>query len=104
MIKVDVRDLAIAHIKVLSTPAAANQRFIIGTKTCSPAAVVKVICEHFPALQDRCAKDTGADTTPPFFFDDGSTVKALDISFRPFEETFVDTTTRILELEKKLGG
>jgi hypothetical protein len=56
-----------------------------------------------PGLNGRLPRDTGKGGAVPLELDDKATVKALEVEFRSFEETFDDTGKRILELERQFG-
>jgi nucleoside-diphosphate-sugar epimerase len=110
---VDVRDLALAHVRALTAPGARNKRFLIGGKALSSKLIVDTL-RHLselsesegglPELKNRLPKDTGADTdVTPVRMDptEGNTVLGLEGNLSSSEATFGDTARKILELEKK---
>ena len=101
--QIDVRDLVKLHVQALTDPAAANQRFLVGTELFSYKRIANVLREEVPELKDRVVEE-GAGTPPTPLLDDSKTKELLNFQPRPFEETVIDTVHRILELEKKLGG
>lgn len=101
--QVDVRDLAEAHIKALTSSTAANQRLLLSPGVFTNEKLVQVIYDRFPSLRDRLSKNENQENVVPAKFDLSKT-EALGIKYTSFEDTIVDTVKRLLELEKKLNG
>lgn len=97
---VDVRDLADAHIRALTTPAAANKRYLIGGSTYSNTAAVKVLADHFPELKSKLPVGDEENVIVASI-EAGEGNEVLEMSFKTFEETVVDMTNKILEIEKR---
>lgn len=97
---VDVRDLADAHIKALTTPAADNKLYLIGGSPYSNMAAVKVLVDHFPELKSKLLVDDEENVIVASI-EAGEGNEALEMSFKTFEETVVDMTNKILEIEKR---
>jgi nucleoside-diphosphate-sugar epimerase len=96
---IDVRDLAHAHVKALTTPAAADKRYLIGGFPYSNTAVVKVLNEQFPKLKSKLpVGEEDKIIVATIGAEEGNSV--LEMKFKTFEETVVDTTKKILEIEK----
>jgi nucleoside-diphosphate-sugar epimerase len=98
---IDVRDLAELHIKALTTPAAANKRFVVGRPMTYQelANVMKTI----PEVQGRVAKDNDQIITLPRL-ETKPVEEALPIKYRTLEETVHDTVKALLTLEKKFSA
>jgi nucleoside-diphosphate-sugar epimerase len=97
---IDVRDLADAHVKALTTPAAAGKRYLIGGFPFSNTAVVKILGEEFPELKDKLpVGDEENVIVAQIEATEGNEV--LGMKFKTFEETVVDTTKKIVEIEKR---
>ena len=105
---IDVRDLATAHVRALTTPEAANKRFFIGGQTLTSSLIVKTLTQLSekgvlpPDFKNRLPKDTGKDTDlslPKIGAEEGNTI--LNLKLRDPEETFGDLVKKVLELEKK---
>jgi nucleoside-diphosphate-sugar epimerase len=97
---IDVRDLADAHVKALTTPATAGKRYLIGGHDFSNTAVVKVLADKFPELKSKLPEgDEENVIVAQIEAGEGNTV--LGMKFKTFEETVVDTTRKILEIEKR---
>jgi len=105
---IDVRDLAEAHIKALTTPEAANKRFLIGGLSLSYTLIVETLRKlsdsSIPELKGRLPKPSGEDEkVTPAHLEAEVGNKVLDMKLRSAEETFGDAARRILELEKRFG-
>lgn len=106
---IDVRDLATAHVRSLTTPGAANKRFLVGGAALTSTLVVKTLEKLadegvLPELKGRLPKDTGKDVDLALArirAEEGNEV--LGLSFRTPEQTFGDLARKVLELEKKEG-
>jgi hypothetical protein len=93
--------LADAHIKALTTPAAANKRFLIGGAQRFTNTMAVHTISQIPEIASRCPKDSGEDPLV-FHAETAETDRILDMKYRSKEETFLDTAKRFLELEKQL--
>lgn len=97
---VDVRDLADAHVKVLTKPEAANRRLLINGKPMTYTALVHALAK-VPELKGRLPADSGEDAkVTPARIDAEEDNKLLGLTFRTVEETMADTAKRLLELER----
>ncbi|KAK0717553.1 hypothetical protein B0T26DRAFT_802653 [Lasiosphaeria miniovina] len=98
---VDVRDLADAHVKALTTPAAANRRLLVNGKPMTYTSLVHALAEAIPELEGRLPADSGEDAkVTPARIEAEADNELLGLKFRTVEETMADTARRILELEK----
>jgi len=107
---IDVRDLAYAHVKALTTPEAANKRFLIGGAKMTYSAIVdtlrKLSESEIPELKGRLPEPSDEAEKVTFArieAEDGNRVVGLEGRLRTMEQTFGDAAKRILELEKKFG-
>lgn len=98
-IQIDVRDLATAHIKALTTPEVANQRFIVGGKKYSHQIAINAI-KGIKELEGRLAKPKEYPDSVITFGDVEVWNNILGLKIRSEEETFGDSAKRLLELEK----
>jgi nucleoside-diphosphate-sugar epimerase len=97
---IDVRDLADAHVKALTTEGAKNKRFLIGGKLFGMEKVVEVL-KGIKALEGRLpAANAEAEVLPEAKIGAEEGNEVLGMKFRSFEETIGDTVERILEIEK----
>ncbi|CAG8979483.1 hypothetical protein HYALB_00012083 [Hymenoscyphus albidus] len=98
---IDVRDLAIAHIKSLTTPAVANQRLIVGGKKYSSQFAVDAL-KTVKELEGRLPSDGDEVEREVNFGDVEEWNVKLGLMPRSEVETFGDAARRILELEELL--
>jgi nucleoside-diphosphate-sugar epimerase len=107
---IDVRDLASAHVKALTTPEATNNRLLIGGARITFSAIVdtlrKLSENEIPELKGRLPAPSDEADKVPFArieAEQGNRAVGLEGKFRTMENTFGDAVKMILELEKKLG-
>lgn len=109
--QVDVRDVALAHVLALTTPAAANKRITLSAGFISPQLSLREIAGQFPELKDRIAK--GADTDAMFPPDvdptDFDTNRSQEVfgkgfKYRDLKTSVGDTVRDLLAWEKKWEG
>lgn len=98
-----MRDLAEAHLKALTTPEAANKRFLIGGAQRFTHTMAVHIVAQIPEIAGRVPKDSGEEPVV-LKAETEETDRILRMEYRSKEETFLDTAKRILELEKQLGA
>lgn len=105
---IDVRDLAVAHVKALTTTAAHNHRYLIGGArwtNLGAVEVIKALVEKgkLPKdLEDRLPVTPGEDVDIPVAqvgADEGNNV--LGMKFRSLDDTVRDMVLRILALERE---
>jgi nucleoside-diphosphate-sugar epimerase len=96
--QIDARDLALAHVLSLTTPAAANKRFLFG----HPITYQEIadILKTVPGVKDRLAKDS--HEKPPIPKLDMAATDVFGIKWRSKQQTFTDAAKGILEIEKRL--
>uniref|UniRef100_M4ES88 NAD-dependent epimerase/dehydratase domain-containing protein n=1 Tax=Brassica campestris TaxID=3711 RepID=M4ES88_BRACM len=93
---VDVRDVALAHIKALETPSA-NGRYIIDAPIVTTEEIEKILREFFP---DLCIahENEDIDLNSMAYEVNVEKVKSLGIEFTPTETSLRDT---VLSLKEK---
>lgn len=90
---VDVRDVAMAHVKAMETPAASNKRFFVTAGHFSNSQIAEVVRKNFPEY-----KDVAPDPSVPggrlpdsvYKADNSQTVNTLGIQFTSFDKCIVD--------------
>lgn len=100
---VDVRDLAIAHVKAVTTPGAGGQRIIVSSKSISSQDISDIFRKNFPELEQRTPiGKPGTDSLPEgaYTISNEKVKKLLGLEFRSDEECFVDLGRQLLEIEK----
>lgn len=95
---IDVRDLALAHVKAMELEEAANKRFFLTEGYYSNKQIVDIIRKHFPEYKDVLpAEGTSGGDFPDGFpetyfkIDNSRSKKVLGLQYRPFEDCVVDT-------------
>jgi len=102
--QIDARDLALAHVRALTTPAAANKRFLIGGFSYSSAAVISSLRNTVPELVARLpSRPAEKEDTRVIKMDVSEAEEVFKIKYRSAEETFRDIALRLMELEKQLA-
>jgi len=91
---VDVRDLALAHVKAIEIPEAANKRFFITAGYFTNKEIAEIIRKNFPEYESQLpGKDVKGGGYPEeglYKYDNSRTKEVLGIKFRPLEESIVD--------------
>ena len=97
---VDVRDLALAHVKAIETPAAANKRFFITAGHFSNKEVLEIIRREFPDLRSKLPAESVPGGGYPegglFGVDNSQTVNTLGVRFTSLEKSIVDLVKSLL--------
>lgn len=92
---IDVRDLALAHVKAAELPEAANKRFYVTAGHFSNEEVADIMRDNFPELKNELpAKGTKGGEYPEegiFKYDNSRVKEILGIEFRSLRECVVDT-------------
>lgn len=93
---IDVRDLALAHVRAIEVPEAGGNRFFVTAGYFSNKSVVDVIRETHPELSSKLPKNPIDDFPADIYgYDNSKTSKVLGITFRSLEESVGDTVTSL---------
>ncbi|KAF9871976.1 hypothetical protein CkaCkLH20_10608 [Colletotrichum karsti] len=100
---VDVRDVALAHVKAIETDAAAGKRFFVTAGFYSNAEMGKIVWSKFPELRDRlpALSDMGGAPSPvlkSFGFDTSRSENVLGLTWTPYAKTVVDSVKSLASL------
>ena len=98
-----VRDIVDAHILALTTPEAANKRFLIGGARYTSQLTADIL-RKIPELEGRVVAKDLDESQPVLQLDVSETERVFGKPSRTPEVTFGDAARRILELEKELDG
>jgi nucleoside-diphosphate-sugar epimerase len=107
---IDVRDLAEAHVRSLTTPGAKNKRFLIGGMALSYTAMVRALREIVAEgglpkeIEAKIAKESGEierTVVPKIDAKEGNEI--LKMEFKSLKETVGDMAKRILEIRDTQG-
>jgi len=100
----DVRDLALAHVKAVELPDAANKRFFVTAGYFSNEEIADVVRENYPELKDKVpAKGTKGGGYPEdgiYKYDNERSREILGIQYRSLKESIVDTVKSL----QAIGG
>ncbi|KAI1477453.1 hypothetical protein K445DRAFT_341194 [Daldinia sp. EC12] len=97
---VDVRDLAVAHVRALEKPEAAGQRFLVTAGNYSNAEAAQIIGEEYPEYKDRmpvgeALKPGERPATGVNGYDNTKSIEVLGMKYRPFRESVVGVVESI---------
>jgi len=99
---IDVRDLAKLHILALTTPGAANKRFVVGHPVLFNEVAAALRADASLGIADRIGEDNDEASTLTLPRMDVSEVEeAFKYKWTPIEKTVRDTAASLLEIEKK---
>jgi nucleoside-diphosphate-sugar epimerase len=91
---VDVRDLALCHVKAIEVEAAANKRFFVTAGYFSNKQIAQIIKKEYPQTKDLPSDSTPGGDFPKdgvYDFDNSRTKEVLGIQFKSLEESIKDT-------------
>ncbi|OCF75587.1 hypothetical protein I204_04444 [Kwoniella mangroviensis CBS 8886] len=100
---VDVRDVALIHVRAMSVPEASGERFLASSERYSGNDVCVILNNEFPQLLPNVPK---GDDSPGArerinavanFMDSAKSQKMLGIKYRPIEEVVKDTTQSLID-------
>ena len=91
-IYVDVRDVAMAHVKAMEVEGAANKRFFAVSGFFCNREVANVIRKNFPKYADVLPESAKGGDFPKEIFkiDNSNATEILGIKFKGLEESIVD--------------
>lgn len=101
---VDVRDVALAHVRAMSRPEAGGSRFYVVGGLFSNARLVRIVRDGFPQLGRWLpseAEEAAAEDLPAghWRFDNARSREVLGVGYRGLSESVVDTVESILRFE-----
>ncbi|KAL4784005.1 NAD(P)-binding protein [Aspergillus varians] len=96
---VDVRDVALAHVRAIEVEEAGAQRFFLTAGNYSNKDVVEIIRDAYPELEDRLPpKDAKSDLPENVYgYDNSKSIQVLGIKYHTLKEAVVDTVKTLLE-------
>lgn len=102
---VDVRDLALAHVRAIEVPEAGGKRFFIVGGHCSNKRILDIIRVGASwELHRRLPRDPTDDFPANVYgYDNSRARELLGIEFRSLRDCINDTTSSIYELERETG-
>lgn len=99
---VDVRDVALAHVRALSVPEAGGNRFYLVGEFFSNPRLAQIIRAEFPQLADRLPPADTKDDLPDdhWQFDTTKSKKVLGLDYVGLEKSVRDTVQSMLAREE----
>jgi nucleoside-diphosphate-sugar epimerase len=92
---VDVRDLALAHVKAMELPEAADKRFFVTAGYFTNKQICDIIRKHFPEYKDQLpTPETKGGDFPEggvYKYNNSRAMEVLGLKWRTLEESIVDT-------------
>lgn len=91
---VDVRDLALCHVKAIEVEAAANKRFFVTAGHFSNKEIAKIIKKDYPQTQNLPSDSTQGGDYPEggvYSYDNSRTKDVLGITFKSLDDSIKDT-------------
>lgn len=92
---VDVRDLALAHVKAMELPEAADKRFFVTAGYFTNKQICDIIRKHFPEYKDKLpTPETKGGDFPEggvYKYNNSRAMEVLGLKWRTVEESIVDT-------------
>ena len=96
---VDVRDVALAHVKAIEVPAAAGKRFFLTEGYMDNAAIADAIKEGHPDTAQNLPEKYESDLPKDIYgFDNSRTRNILGIEYRPLKQCIIDTVKSLREV------
>lgn len=97
---VDVRDVALAHVRAIEVDEAGGERFFITAGFFSNKEAVDIARKSHPELESKLPpSDAPSDSSPATFgYDNSKSQKVLGLEYRPFEQTVKDTIDSLLTI------
>ncbi|KAI9799610.1 MAG: methylglyoxal reductase (NADPH-dependent) gre2 [Piccolia ochrophora] len=99
---VDVRDLALAHVKAIEIPAAANKRFFITAGHFTNRQIADAIRDAYPQYASQLpTKDTPGGDFPSegvYKYDNSRVQEVLGVKFRSLAESIKDTVKSLQDV------
>lgn len=99
---VDVRDVALAHVRALTVPEAGGKRFYVVGGFFSNARLAGIMRAAYPGLADRLPPAAGVRDDFPddhWAFDNSRSREVLGLEYTGLEKSVVDTVESILRFE-----
>jgi nucleoside-diphosphate-sugar epimerase len=105
-LKVDVRDVARAHVDSLTNPAASGQRIILVSDLLTPQLVVNAIRKNFPKLQNQVPEGHPSQILPdgvhPTGWDTRLSLEILSKGSKSKPWKYIDLETCVVDTVKSM--
>lgn len=89
---VDVRDIALAHVRAMEVPEAGGKRFFITAGHFDMKDIAEIAKKNFPEYADKLPPELASDKPNPLYgFDNSRSKEILQLEYLPLETSVVDT-------------
>jgi nucleoside-diphosphate-sugar epimerase len=97
---VDVRDVAMAHVRAIEVPEAGSNRFFVVAGHYTNKRIVDAIRETHPELESRLPPADSADDLPAdiYDYDNKKSREILGLKYISLKDTVGDTVKSLLEV------
>ncbi|PSN65150.1 dihydroflavonol-4-reductase [Corynespora cassiicola Philippines] len=96
---VDVRDVALAHVRAIEVAEAAGKRFLAASGPFSNAQIAKIVKENVPELKGQLPDTIEVPKEKPGYVIDTTPAREiLGISFRSLQESVIDTVQSLMKV------
>ncbi|KAJ5502410.1 NAD-dependent epimerase/dehydratase [Penicillium fimorum] len=95
---VDVRDVALAHVRAIEVPEAGGERFFVTAGFFSNKEIADIIRETHPQLESKLPPADSPNDFPENIFgiDNNKSQRVLGLNYRPLKQTVSDTVDSLL--------
>ncbi|KAF7716202.1 NAD dependent epimerase/dehydratase family protein [Penicillium ucsense] len=97
---VDVRDVALAHVRAIEVAEAGGKRFLVAAGFFSNKVLVEAVRETHPELESKLPPKDYPDDFPSELYeiDNSQSKKILGMEYRPLKETVADTVKSLQDV------
>jgi nucleoside-diphosphate-sugar epimerase len=90
---VDVRDLAMAHVKAIELPGAIGKRFFVTAGYMSNKEIAECMRKNFPELRSQLPPEDSQSDVPEdvYKYDNSRSIEVLGLKYRSLDECVKDT-------------
>jgi len=89
---VDVRDIALAHVRAIEVPEAAGKRFFITAGYWTNKEMIDIIDENFPELRSQLPEKREDDKPKDVYkYDNSRSINVLGLKYTSLKDCVVDT-------------
>ena len=89
---VDVRDVALAHVKIAETKEAYGKRFFCVAGHMSKSEIAEIVKLNFPEYMDKLPSELKNDRPKDVYgFDNSRSIEVLGLQYRPLDKCIIDT-------------
>ncbi|KAJ9611199.1 methylglyoxal reductase (NADPH-dependent) gre2 [Cladophialophora chaetospira] len=100
---VDVRDVALAHVRAIERSEAGGRRFLLVGSYWTNKDLIDVIRGRFPELRRKLPEAVESDFPEKIFaFDNKTSKEILGLQYNSFENCIVDTVRKLIEIDPSL--